>query len=76
VFHVKNGLFFERQDDGGVRVIVTGDGLAIARDGGNVVFDQVMDASAWCSVIASMSAQGEDQGGFDRAKAFHEETKP
>lgn len=73
MFHVKDGLFFDRLDNGTVRVVATSDGMAVAEGGANVALDVTMDAAAWCSVIASMSAYGEDGGGWERAKAFHAE---
>ncbi|MCI0391667.1 MAG: hypothetical protein MOB07_23225 [Acidobacteria bacterium] len=67
MFHVSEGLYFERHNTGAVRII--------KRDGGQedspVVFDLTLDSSTWGSVIASMSFYGEAHGGFYRAMNFH-----
>lgn len=67
MFHVSDGLFFERLSTGSVRIV--------KRETGNpdsaVVFEQIVDESAWCSVIASMSYYGEENYGYYRALNFH-----
>ena len=72
MFHVKNGLFFERIDAskldkdhaaefyGGVRILVTKDG----KEGSPVVFEQMLTAEAWASVVASMTVLGESGATF------------
>ena len=51
MFHINEGLYFERLPDGGVRII--------KRNGNDaespVIFDHVLDAGEWGSVVASMS---------------------
>ena len=62
MFHVKDGLFFERIDSapgigvGAVRIIKRQNGA----DESPVIFETVIDHSSWASVVASMCALGED----------------
>lgn len=67
MFHVRDGLFFERLNHepgygcGCVRIV-----KKIEVDGGPAgvneatQFDMILDASTWASVVASMSALGEN----------------
>lgn len=66
MFHAKNGLYFERTPDGGVRILKTRNG----HPDSDVVLDMILDADAWCSIIASVSRDGEELGGFYRAREF------
>ncbi len=71
MFHLTNGLYFERLDDGSVRIVKT-DGPAGPDDDGSVIeFDITTDASGWASVVATVSAHGEEDGGWQRALDFH-----
>ena len=70
MFHVRDGLFFERQPGGAVRILKRTD----ARDDAAVVLDIVVDKDAWASVIATMSTHGEENYGYFRALHFHEGT--
>lgn len=67
MFHVKEGLFFERLPDNQVRVLKREKGT----DDAPVVFDITLDADSWASVIASMSYYGEEDYGYYRALNFH-----
>lgn len=67
MFHVSGGLFFERLPDNKVRIIKRESG----RDDARLIFEQIMDADSWASVIASMSYYGEEDYGFYRALNFH-----
>jgi hypothetical protein len=67
-FHVANDLYFERYDDGSVRVTKTKQ----TDDGEKDVVSELLDAEAWASVIASMSYYGEEDYGFYRALNFHQ----
>jgi hypothetical protein len=72
-FHTQNGLFFRRLEDGSVRVIKTKDGRppTIATEfGGNVVCDETLTIHSFASVVSSMSARGEANGGFYDAMDF------
>ena len=68
MFHVRDGLFFEKQADGAVRILKRTDG----RDDAPVVFDMVLDKHSWASVIATMSFYGEESYGYFRALLFHD----
>lgn len=67
MFHTQNGLFFEKQADGSVRILKTESG----REGDPVLMDVTLDKHSWGSVIASMSYYGEEDYGFYRAMNFH-----
>lgn len=67
MFHLTDGLYFERLPAGSVRILKTKGG----REGDPVIFDMTVDASQWVSVIASMSHYGEENFGFYRALQFH-----
>jgi hypothetical protein len=71
MFHAKDGLYFERQADGGVRVLVKAD----AHEEAATLREVIVDADSWASVIANMSYYGEEDYGFYRASNFHSGTK-
>lgn len=63
MFHVSDGLYFDRLADGSVR---------ICKKCGNVnVFDQNIDSNAWASIISSVSKGGEADLRYFAAKDFH-----
>lgn len=62
IFHSTDGLFFTRNDDGSVTMTKT-DGKSVA-DGGNVLFEQRLDAGTWVSAVLAMSAFNERPGDF------------
>lgn len=75
-FHIKDGLFFKRLPDGSVRVTKT---EVIPTRGGDfavrTVFQTIIDSDGWASIIASVSAQGEETAeDFERAVAFHQDS--
>ena len=63
VFHYRDGLCFFRQKDGAVRI----------EDMGTLV--GVIDPHSWASVVASMSAGGEDWKSYETARDFHNPPK-
>lgn len=67
MFHAKDGVYFEQQPDGSVRVLVKADG----RDDAELLKDIALDADSWASIIATMSYYGEEDYGFYRACQFH-----
>lgn len=67
MFHLTDGLYFEKLADGAVRILKKAD----SQESSPVIFDHMMEASHWASVIASMSHYGEESGGFYRALNFH-----
>ncbi len=54
-FHLSDGLYFERQKDGDVKIIQTKDGGEVAADESNVDFTILINANTWCSVVYAMS---------------------
>lgn len=67
MFHVVDGLYFQKLKDGAVRVLKTAGG----QEDSPVIFDQTLEASQWASVIATMSYLGEEDGGFYHAMHYH-----
>jgi hypothetical protein len=67
MFHVKNGLWFERTENGSVHLVKKAD----ARDNAPVMEDIVIDDSSWASIVATVSAQGETGETYREALAFH-----
>lgn len=51
MFHSNSGLYFERLPDGGVRILKKAD----SNESSPVIFDHVLDAGQWASVVAAMS---------------------
>lgn len=69
MFHSKNGLFFERLQDGSVHIIRTYDARDVRAD--NVVLDIALSASEWASVVASVMLRGETAETHGQALAAH-----
>ncbi len=67
MFHAKDGWFFERTVDGGVKIIKR----ELAKDDSPVVAQTYLDHSGWCSIIASVSWRGETAESWDDANKFH-----
>ena len=51
MLELTNGLYFEKQDDGAVRILKKAD----SNESSPVIFDHVLDAGQWASVVAAMS---------------------
>lgn len=51
MFNSSNGLYFEKLADGSVRILKKADDNESSR----VIFDHVLDAGQWGSVVAAMS---------------------
>jgi len=69
-FHAKNGLFFQRDEDGNVVVRkVESDQLR----GERVMFKATLDPNTWASVMASVCARGEGATTFEEAGQFHQQ---
>lgn len=67
-FHWKDNWYFERRDNGVVRIYHLGElGIADA--------DIEIDADSWASIMASVSAQGETAESFQEARNFHHKGK-
>lgn len=65
-FHVADGLFFRRSDDGAVQI-----GRGKSFDSVEII--QTMDASSWGSVVSSVCARGENYETYNAALIFHQE---
>lgn len=62
-FHSKDGLFFERDTDGNV--------IVRKAEGTRVTTKTTLDPGTWASVIAFVSANGDNASNFQIAKSFH-----
>lgn len=78
MFHLQNGLFFQRLKSGQVRIVKTRDGgYPIEVNGingqgqSNILFDEVTTDSGWASVVASVSARGETLETYTEALTNH-----
>lgn len=77
MFHESENLFFGRRQDGSVRV------LKFAKPPQDfpmadapypypdAVFDQIIDAPGWASIVCSVSRDGETGERWDAAQNFH-----
>lgn len=71
-FHSRDGLHFERRENGSVAVTVEVSGT----DANGRAFSWprefiLLDADTWASVVASVSAYGENGESFRAAENFH-----
>ena len=77
MFHLDNNTFFGRMPDGSVRVIKFKSPPTEWPAGTSTYvnescdFDFTIPASFWPSIVASVSKQGEENGRFYEAQAFH-----
>ena len=71
MFHVNDGLFFGRKENGDVRIVKTQDGKIDSP----IIFDIIVDKSGWQSAISSVSAGGEDGYRYYLADIFHNTPK-
>lgn len=67
MFHLTDGWYFERLPEGKVRILKR----ESAHDKAPIVAEVVVDGPGWCSIIASMSAEGETSHKYDEAVEFH-----
>lgn len=51
MFHINQGLYFEKLPEGAVRILKRSGNS----DDSPVIFDHVLDAGQWASVVAAMS---------------------
>ena len=74
-FHWKDNWFFERRPDGSVRIYH--EDLEADQEDEMVEHDVCLDidADSWCSIMASVSAQGETAESFQEARNFHHKGK-
>jgi hypothetical protein len=63
VFHSRDGFYFERQDNGAVSIVIRESGHS-----GALILRQVtLPSNEWASVVASMTAEGENRRSWKRA---------
>ena len=67
MFHVNNGLYFKRLDDGSVLIVKRTD----SHPDSPIVFEQIIDADSWASIVTSVSAYNETALSFQAARKFH-----
>jgi hypothetical protein len=68
VFHHRDGLYFERLADGSVRMFKR----ATANPADPLLFEHIIPASEWPSIVSSVSAGGELDGRYAAAQVLHE----
>ena len=73
MFHAAEGLYFQRQENGSVRVLFDRISAGLKPLEPGEIPDVEFDADAWASVVSSMSEKGEDAYSFHLARAFHGE---
>jgi hypothetical protein len=73
MFHVQDGLYLQRNDNGSVTITKT-DGKWTSA-GGAILFQQTLDAGSWCSVVLSMTAFSERPGDWHAWMDHHAGTK-
>ncbi len=73
MFHYKDGLYFERKEDGTVRVVKTKNlaEMPTSESDPDIIFQFLVDADSWASIVASVSKSGEADGRFYIAGEFH-----
>jgi hypothetical protein len=69
MFHLRDGLFFERADNGAVRIVKTANGRFPGDD--QITFDITVPENEWGSVVAMVSSVGETHESWMSARAFH-----
>lgn len=77
--HARNGFCFQRTDDGSVHVRLVVPVLSPAAerhdspDGGQaVLFQAVLPANEWASIVAAVSAKGENFESYNEALRYHD----
>ena len=75
-FHWKDNWYFERLDDGSVRIYHEEN--YIDRDTGIKEYDVCIDIDpdSWASIMASVSVRGDTAEAFQEAKEFHGKLAP
>ena len=76
MFHVTDGLYFERLENGDVLMTVKESGHKDARILKTVRIGASGSDYGWCSVVASMSKGDETGERFAAAQKFHESEGP
>lgn len=68
MFHVKDGLYFERLENNSVRVVKMKTAMADCEE---ISFEATLDRDAWASVISSVSKGGESGYRYYLGLIFH-----
>jgi len=75
MFHYKDNLFFGRRANGAVRVLrlpaTPVEPPRVDDPAPEARFDFTIDPAGWASIVASVSARGEENGRFYMAQDFH-----
>jgi hypothetical protein len=69
-FHWRDGWFFQRQEEGSVRVFHVSP-PHVAPEPPDTDVDFTVEPNSWASIVASVSVAGEHGGRFYRAHEFH-----
>ena len=69
MFHTQDGLHFDRQEDGSVRVVKT---RIHSNEKEDILFETTLSPDCWASVMASMCIDGETGRTFRMAHVFHD----
>ncbi len=70
MFHTQEGLHFDRQENGDVKVILTNNKAGIEQR--KVLFETTLSPDCWASVVSSMCIEGETGRTFRMAHVFHD----
>ncbi len=74
--HVRNGFFAERLEDGRVRLVKTTGARPTTETGATMQFEELLTAAEWASLVACVSARGEDGVTWREALDLHERKAP
>ena len=79
MFHAKDGLYFDRQPDGSVKIVLkrTLPGQTCGGvDWPEVAFEVVLDLLTWASAVAAVSKRGQVVEAIEAALRVHETAAP
>ena len=66
-FHLREGFYFRRLENGDVNIFVT----ETPRHDSAILREIVIPENEWASVVASVSAKGENADTWQQARDFH-----
>jgi hypothetical protein len=69
MFHVSDGLYFIRKENGSVTIVQTTDGKEPVEN--NIKFRRNIDDGSWCSVVLSMTDFSERPGDWSAWMRHH-----
>lgn len=67
MFHYKDGIYFKREENGDVTIVIKDSAHVDAK----VVKTLNIDVNGWCSIIASVSDTGETSEKWEDSLKFH-----